>query len=86
LQWDDVAGLENAKDALKETVILPVKFPQFFTGTLPHVLSLDCVPVRFRSYSTTLPTKLSHFHVHSAMHVTRTTCIQCHARDEAQVS
>ena len=32
LQWDDVAGLEGAKDALKEAVILPVKLPQFFTG------------------------------------------------------
>jgi vacuolar protein-sorting-associated protein 4 len=30
--WDDVAGLEGAKDALKEAVILPTKFPQFFTG------------------------------------------------------
>lgn len=27
-----MAGLEGAKDALKEAVILPVKFPQFFTG------------------------------------------------------
>ncbi len=34
MQWDDVAGLEGAKDSLKEAVILPVKFPQFFTGTL----------------------------------------------------
>lgn len=32
VKWDDVAGLEGAKDALKEAVILPVKFPQFFTG------------------------------------------------------
>lgn len=31
-QWDDVAGLEGAKDALKEAVILPIQFPQFFTG------------------------------------------------------
>lgn len=32
VMWEDVAGLEGAKDALKEAVILPVKFPQFFTG------------------------------------------------------
>jgi vacuolar protein-sorting-associated protein 4 len=32
VKWDDVAGLEMAKDALKEAVILPIRFPQFFTG------------------------------------------------------
>jgi len=32
VKWDDVAGLGAAKEALKEAVILPVKFPQFFTG------------------------------------------------------
>ncbi|KAJ6720134.1 PROTEIN SUPPRESSOR OF K(+) TRANSPORT GROWTH DEFECT 1 [Salix viminalis] len=32
VKWSDVAGLENAKQALQEAVILPVKFPQFFTG------------------------------------------------------
>ena len=32
VKWDDVAGLQSAKDALKEAVVLPVKFPQFFTG------------------------------------------------------
>jgi len=32
VKWDDVAGLENAKDSLKEAVILPIKFPQMFTG------------------------------------------------------
>mmetsp|Transcript_55927 Transcript_55927/g.77092 ORF Transcript_55927/g.77092 Transcript_55927/m.77092 type:complete len:259 (+) Transcript_55927:283-1059(+) len=30
--WDDVAGLEAAKESLKEAVILPVKFPQLFQG------------------------------------------------------
>ncbi|GMM37716.1 AAA family ATPase [Saccharomycopsis crataegensis] len=32
VKWDDVAGLEPAKESLKEAVILPVKFPHLFTG------------------------------------------------------
>jgi vacuolar protein-sorting-associated protein 4 len=32
VQWADVAGLEGAKEALKEAVILPIKFPHLFTG------------------------------------------------------
>lgn len=32
VKWSDIAGLESAKEALKEAVILPVKFPQLFTG------------------------------------------------------
>ncbi|WFD26991.1 Vacuolar protein sorting-associated protein 4 [Malassezia nana] len=32
VSWDDVAGLITAKEALKEAVILPMKFPQLFTG------------------------------------------------------
>jgi hypothetical protein len=32
VKWSDVAGLELAKEALKEAVILPIKFPQLFTG------------------------------------------------------
>jgi vacuolar protein-sorting-associated protein 4 len=28
IKWDDVAGLEGAKQALKEAVILPIRFPQ----------------------------------------------------------
>lgn len=32
IKWEDVAGLENAKESLKETVILPTRFPQLFTG------------------------------------------------------
>lgn len=32
VKWDDVAGLAQAKASLQEAVILPVKFPQLFTG------------------------------------------------------
>mmetsp|Transcript_19239 Transcript_19239/g.25343 ORF Transcript_19239/g.25343 Transcript_19239/m.25343 type:complete len:452 (+) Transcript_19239:162-1517(+) len=34
ISWDDVAGLEQAKDSLKEAVILPVRFPQMFVGKI----------------------------------------------------
>lgn len=32
VKWDDVAGLYAAKEALKEAVIMPIRFPQLFTG------------------------------------------------------
>lgn len=32
IHWSDVAGLEGAKEALKEAVIMPVRFPQLFKG------------------------------------------------------
>ena len=30
--WDDITGLENAKQILNESVILPSKRPELFTG------------------------------------------------------
>ncbi|CAD6184436.1 unnamed protein product [Caenorhabditis auriculariae] len=38
IKWSDIAGLEGAKEALKEAVILPIKFPQLFTGTVCALL------------------------------------------------
>ncbi|KAH3685923.1 hypothetical protein WICPIJ_003113 [Wickerhamomyces pijperi] len=32
VKWEDIAGLEPAKESLKEAVILPVRFPHLFTG------------------------------------------------------
>lgn len=32
VKWEDVAGLDGAKEALKEAVILPVKYPHLFKG------------------------------------------------------
>eukprot|EP00731_Ephydatia_muelleri_P026359 Em0018g459a len=33
IKWGDIAGLQVAKEALKESVLLPIKFPYLFTGT-----------------------------------------------------
>lgn len=33
VKWDDVAGLHKAKQALKQAVIMPIRFPQIFTGS-----------------------------------------------------
>ena len=32
IKWEDVAGLDAAKESLKEAVILPIKFPFLFEG------------------------------------------------------
>lgn len=32
VRWDDVAGLDGAKEALKEAVLLPIRFPTLFQG------------------------------------------------------
>lgn len=30
VKWEDIAGLIKAKESLKEAVILPIRFPDFF--------------------------------------------------------
>eukprot|EP00033_Pygsuia_biforma_P000352 GCRY01000425.1.p1 GENE.GCRY01000425.1~~GCRY01000425.1.p1 ORF type:complete len:434 (+),score=119.16 GCRY01000425.1:140-1441(+) len=32
VRWEDIAGLNTAKESLKEAVIMPIRFPQMFTG------------------------------------------------------
>lgn len=32
VKWDDVAGLQGAKEALQEAVILPMRLPHLFVG------------------------------------------------------
>eukprot|EP01063_Lacrimia_lanifica_P011300 TRINITY_DN1810_c0_g2_i1.p2 TRINITY_DN1810_c0_g2~~TRINITY_DN1810_c0_g2_i1.p2 ORF type:complete len:434 (+),score=153.26 TRINITY_DN1810_c0_g2_i1:87-1388(+) len=32
VKWSDIAGLEGAKEALREAVILPIEYPQLFVG------------------------------------------------------
>ncbi|XP_039263100.2 vacuolar protein sorting-associated protein 4B-like [Styela clava] len=32
IKWSDVAGLQQAKESLKEAVIMPIKFPHLFKG------------------------------------------------------
>jgi len=32
IKWEDVAGLDAAKEELQEAVVLPIKFPELFRG------------------------------------------------------
>ncbi|GBE59925.1 vacuolar sorting-associated VPS4 [Babesia ovata] len=34
VKWSDIAGLEAAKESLQEAVVLPLRFPNLFTGAL----------------------------------------------------
>ena len=47
VKWDDVAGLEGAKEALKEAVILPIKFPHLFTGSVVENFASSNNPLAF---------------------------------------
>lgn len=52
VKWDDVAGLEGAKEALKEAVILPTRFPQVMifstciTGSVSMFLTIVMTQIR----------------------------------------
>ncbi|KAJ0018734.1 hypothetical protein Pint_09964 [Pistacia integerrima] len=34
VKWESIKGLENAKRLLKEAVVMPIKYPKYFTGLL----------------------------------------------------
>ncbi|XP_057949249.1 uncharacterized protein LOC131144565 [Malania oleifera] len=34
VKWETIKGLENAKHLLKEAVVMPIKYPMYFTGLL----------------------------------------------------
>ncbi|KAG7959821.1 hypothetical protein I3843_10G088300 [Carya illinoinensis] len=34
VSWESIKGLENAKQLLKEAVVMPIKYPKYFTGLL----------------------------------------------------
>ncbi|KAK1299130.1 Katanin p60 ATPase-containing subunit A1 [Acorus calamus] len=34
VKWESIKGLENAKRLLKEAVVMPIKYPRYFTGLL----------------------------------------------------
>ena len=34
LSFDDIAGLKDAKQALREAIIMPLHYPHLFTGTV----------------------------------------------------
>ena len=34
VHWESISGLESAKRLLKEAVVMPLRYPQFFKGLL----------------------------------------------------
>ncbi|KAL6544928.1 Katanin p60 ATPase-containing subunit A-like 2 [Orobanche minor] len=34
VKWESIKGLDNAKQLLKEAVVMPIKYPKYFTGLL----------------------------------------------------
>ncbi|XP_075502917.1 uncharacterized protein LOC142540552 isoform X1 [Primulina tabacum] len=34
VKWESIKGLENAKRLLKEAIVMPIKYPKYFTGLL----------------------------------------------------
>ncbi|KAL2340571.1 hypothetical protein Fmac_008511 [Flemingia macrophylla] len=47
VKWTDIMRLESTKQALQKAMILPVKFPQFFTGGLVWFSVRRLSPVEF---------------------------------------
>lgn len=47
VKWDDIAGLAEAKDLLKENIALPLALPELFTGIRRPVKvpPLPCFPI-----------------------------------------
>jgi vacuolar protein-sorting-associated protein 4 len=54
VSFSDVIGLEQAKEALKEAVILPVKFPQLFQGILSTIIHLILLYLLFSRKTKTM--------------------------------
>lgn len=57
VKWSDVAGLEAAKESLKEAVIMPVKFPHLFTGKRKSWKGILLYGVSFSCFSSRAVTK-----------------------------
>lgn len=53
VKWNDIAGLGDAKELLRENIALPLALPELFTG-IRRPVKVQCTMLQVPLWSTTL--------------------------------
>ena len=55
VKWDDISGLEGAKAALKEAILMPIRFKKMFNTFWAHDKVLNVLKSGYTKHTITLP-------------------------------